>query len=125
MKSTSPIEFDSMIPRFSAFDFEWIDPHEIRDLKRLGREEAFILPVSKVLTRKLSFAVDFSISEPANFISTDDNWSKPSNHGKQMLAKLQFVLDFNNRMSQRLVRPIRLIVAQDNTSYKANERHIP
>jgi hypothetical protein len=67
-KSTSPIEFDSIIPRFSAVDFEWIDPHEIRDLKNFGREDAFILPVSKVLTRELSFAVDFSISELANFV---------------------------------------------------------
>jgi hypothetical protein len=44
---------------------------------------------------------------------------------QQMLAKLQFLLGYNNRMSQRLVRAIRLIVAQDNTSYKANVRDTP
>jgi hypothetical protein len=46
-KSTNPIEFESAIPRFSADDFEWIVPQEIRDLKRFGGEEVFILPVSK------------------------------------------------------------------------------
>jgi hypothetical protein len=44
--NTSPIEFDSTIPLFSGADFEYIVPHEIRDLTRFGREGVFILSIS-------------------------------------------------------------------------------
>jgi len=49
MNNTNPMEFESTIPLFSAADFEYIVPHEIRDLKRFGREEVFILSVQYLI----------------------------------------------------------------------------
>lgn len=49
MNNTNPMEFESTIPLFSGADFEYIVPHEIRDLKRFGREEVFILSVQYLI----------------------------------------------------------------------------
>jgi hypothetical protein len=60
-KSTNPIELESTMPCFSADDFEWIVPQEIRDLKRFGGEGVFILPVSKYGLHELMYSSQFII----------------------------------------------------------------